>query len=95
VCAFDFGKELAFDFFGEVVRVNLLRRRSDRGWPGFGVRFLDAKPLDRLRIREALRNTPPPLPVMRRVPSTGIAVPRSMPRADAGVWMPPRLPTFF
>ena len=96
VCAFDFGEECAFDFFGEIVRVNLLRRRSDRGLPGFGVRFVDARPLDRIRIREALRNTPPPLPVMRRVPRSGtVSSPPPRPRAFAGSWTPPRLPTFF
>lgn len=96
VCAFDLGKDRAFDFFGEIVRVNLLRRRSDRGRPGFGVRFLDARPLDRIRIREALRNTPPPLPVMRRVPRSGtILAPPPRPRSFAGLWTPPRLPTFF
>ena len=96
VCAFRLGEGRGFDFFGEVVRVNLLRRRSDRGRPGFGVRFLDARPLDRIRIREALRNTPPPLPVMRRVPRSGtIVTPPPRPRSFAGLWTPPRLPTFF
>jgi len=95
ICAFDLGKDRAFDFFGEIVRVNLLRRRSDRGLPGFGVRFLDARPLDRIKIREALRNTPPPLPRMRRVPRSGTMPSPSPPRAFAGLWTPPRLPTFF
>jgi len=97
VCAFDLGPGCAFDFFGEIVRVNLLRRRSDRGRPGFGVRFLDARPLDRIKIREMLRNTPPPLPVMRRVPRSGTAPkPPPLPRFfGSGLYVPPRLPTFF
>jgi hypothetical protein len=95
VCAFDLGRECSFDFFGEIVRVNLLRRRSDRGRPGFGVRFLDARPLDRIKIREVLRNTPPPLPMMRRVPRSGTA-PSPPPRfCGSGLYIPPRLPTFF
>lgn len=49
--------------FGEVVRVCLPRRRSDRFSPGMGVRFLDISPLERLFVRDALRGVPPPLPV--------------------------------
>ena len=53
-------------FFGEVTRVNWFRRIVDRGRPGFGVRFMDAAPLDRLRIRRILRGVPPPIPTRRR-----------------------------
>jgi hypothetical protein len=97
LCAFNLGPGHAFDFFGQIVRVNLLRRRSDRGRPGFGVRFLDARPLDRIKIREALRNTPPPLPMMRRVPRSGtFHSPPPLSRfGDSGLYVPPRLPTFF
>lgn len=51
-----------FCFFGEVTRINLNRRKSDGGKPGFGIEFLDCTPLDRLAIREALRGVPPPVP---------------------------------
>jgi len=83
VCSFDLGAGCAFDFFAEVVRVNLMRRRADEClWPGFGVRFLDAKPLDRLRIRDALRNAPP-LPLMRKPPRTSGLIAQS--RADGSI----------
>lgn len=74
VCAFDFGPERRFDFFAEVIRLNMHRRRADRGWPGFGLRFLDAKPLDRLRIRDALRNLPPRPFVVRPHRNDGMIV---------------------
>ena len=64
VCSFDLNSP--YCFFGEVSRVNLLRRTSDTGAPGFGIRFMDASPLDRLSMREALRGLPPPLPSKRR-----------------------------
>lgn len=81
VCSFDLGGQLCFDFFGEVVRVNLLRRKSDISFPGFGVRFMDANAMDRLRIRQALRGTPPPVPQMRKLPRKGrIVVPPPAPR---------------
>ena len=67
VCSFDISKGLrACCFFGEVTRVNMLRRKVDTGWPGFGIKFLDAAPFDRLRIRQALRGLPPPVPTSRR-----------------------------
>lgn len=66
VCSFELNWGGGYCFFGEVVRVNLLRRRTDLGWPGFGVRFLDARPIDRLRIRSALRGCPPPVPRTKR-----------------------------
>jgi hypothetical protein len=59
VCSFDLGQNRQFEFFGEVARVNLLRRASDLGYPGFGVRFLDASPFERLVIRSLLRDRPP------------------------------------
>ncbi len=81
VCSFDLGNQLQFDFFGEVVRVNLKRRRSDITSPGFGVRFMDASAMDRLKIRYALKGTPPPIPEMRRLPSKGrIVVPPPLPK---------------
>ena len=53
-------------FFGRVVRV-LWEIRDDELVPsGFAVRFLDAGPLDRLRIREALRGIPPRIPAAAR-----------------------------
>lgn len=67
VCSFDVSKTGApYCFFGEITRVNLLRRKVDRGRPGFGIRFLDAAPLDRLQIRRSLRYLPPPIPNLRR-----------------------------
>lgn len=53
-------------FFGEVSRINWYRRKADKGRPGFGVKFIDTTPMDRLRIREALASLPPPLPMGRR-----------------------------
>jgi hypothetical protein len=53
-------------FFAEVIRV-LWEYRDDELVPsGFAVRFLDAGPLDRLRIREALRGIPPRVPAASR-----------------------------
>jgi hypothetical protein len=48
--------------FGEVARVAFHRRRQDVGPSGFGIRFTDTKPMQRVRIRERLRGVPPPLP---------------------------------
>ena len=64
ICSFDLDRN--FCFFGEVNRVNLMRRRRDSGRPGFGVSFLDAGPLSRMAIRNALRGLPPPVPKRRR-----------------------------
>jgi hypothetical protein len=55
-------------FFGEIIRINMLRRKNDRGWPGFGIKFLDISPLERLTIRHALRGLPPPIPGWKRPP---------------------------
>lgn len=55
-----------FDLFGEVNRINWHRRKSDRGYPGFGVHFGSIRPMDRLRIRSAIRGLPPPLPSRKR-----------------------------
>jgi hypothetical protein len=70
VCSFSLSDMLCrikeYCFFGEVTRVNLLRRSTDKGRPGFGVRFLDAAPLDRLRIRSILFGLPPPLSSPRK-----------------------------
>lgn len=81
VCSFDLGDRMTFDFFGEVVRVNLMRRKSDVAFPGFGVRFMDANAMDRLRIRRALKGTPPPVPKMRKLPRKGrLIVPPPAPK---------------
>ncbi len=66
VCSFDLGGGKKFCFFGEVSRVNLLRRKTDMDWPGFGINFLDAKPFERLKIRHSLRGLPPPVPTPKR-----------------------------
>jgi len=63
VVAFSFDRvQKEFCFFAEVARVSLNRRTSDLGMCGMGLRFLDAKPFERLTIRDALRSVPPPLP---------------------------------
>ncbi len=63
VCSFKMGPDKPeYCFFGEVTRVNLHRRKTDRGRAGFGVRFLDATPMERLNIREALIGRPPVIP---------------------------------
>ncbi|MBN2344639.1 MAG: PilZ domain-containing protein [Deltaproteobacteria bacterium] len=67
VCSFSTDGNTQYDFFGQVVRTNLMRRTEDRGEAGFGVEFLDSKPMERIQIREHLRGTPPPVPIMRKV----------------------------
>ena len=74
VCSFNLGNDLEFDFFGEIVRVNMMRRKVDWGAPGFGIRFMDAGPKDRIKIRDVLRGTPPPIPTMRKVPQNGARI---------------------
>ncbi len=66
VCSFKLGQSSDYCFFGEVSRVNLFRRKTDMGWPGFGINFLDASPFDRIKIRHALRGLPPPVPTGKR-----------------------------
>jgi hypothetical protein len=67
VCCFSLGeKPREYLFFGEVTRVNLGRRRGDEGPIGFGVRFLDATPFERLLIRSELQGVPPPTPTRPR-----------------------------
>lgn len=69
VCSFRLKEnEPEYCFFAEVTRVNLLRRESDFGLPGFGVEFVDASPADRLGIRSTLRGLPPPAPGVWRDP---------------------------
>jgi hypothetical protein len=57
-------KEL--DLFGRVVRVDMPRRKEDRGQPGMGIEFLDIGPRERLAIRSSLRMIPPPVPLHLR-----------------------------
>jgi hypothetical protein len=71
VCSFRLDASKTFDFFARVERVNLLRRDGEIEGAGFGVRFLDATPIDRLSIRDRLKKTPPPLPFLRRPPRAG------------------------
>ena len=67
VCSFDLNQgDRELCFFGEVSRINWLRRKTDSGRPGFGVRFMDTTPYCRLKIRDALRGLPPPMPVQMR-----------------------------
>ena len=64
ICSFKLHKE--HYVYGKVLRANMMRRRTDRGRPGFGVEFLYTTPITRLRIRESLRGLPPPIPARRR-----------------------------
>lgn len=64
ICTFKLHKE--HFVYGKVLRQNPMRRRTDRGRPGFGVEFMYTTPLTRLRIREALRGLPPPIPAKKR-----------------------------
>lgn len=66
ICSFGLDPGRTFELFAEVARVNPLRRSTDTAHPGFGLRFLDAGPWDRLHIRRALAGIPPTLPI--RVP---------------------------
>jgi Tfp pilus assembly protein PilZ len=63
VCSFSIpGARRELELFGKVVRVEMPRRRADRGRTGMGIRFLGVSAKDRLLIRSSLRGTPPPLP---------------------------------
>ena len=64
ICSFKLHKD--HFVYGKVSRINRMRRETDRGRPGFGVEFLYTTPLTRLRIREALRGLPPPVPSKKR-----------------------------
>ena len=67
VCSFSLtGKADEYCFFGEVVRVDPKRRAADRGPRGFSVRFIDATPRERMKLRRLLRNQPPSLPAPKR-----------------------------
>jgi len=90
VCSFDLGLGRPFDLFGEVVRVNMMRRRTDVGPPGFAVRFLDAGPRERLSIRRALLGLPPPLPGHRRAGLAPALASAPTPTADGRLIAPAR-----
>jgi Tfp pilus assembly protein PilZ len=66
VCAFDLDGESPMCFFGVVSRINQGRRACDRGPRGFGVRFLDARPMERLKIRRSIKALAPTIPAARR-----------------------------
>ena len=51
---------------GEVVRVDMRRRRSDARPPGLGLRFTDIEARDQDRLYRVLRGLPPPLPPKAR-----------------------------
>jgi hypothetical protein len=51
-----------WSFFGEVARVSSWRRRTDPFRRGMGVRFVGTRAWERLRLRDRLRGTPPPVP---------------------------------
>jgi hypothetical protein len=63
--------------FGEVVRVNLSRRRADRPDAGMAVRFTEIDPVAREEMALLLRGLPPPLPQRKLAP----AVDRELPNA--------------
>ena len=63
VCSFRLpGTSRDFDLFGKVTRVEMPRRKGDRGRTGMGVSFRGASAMERLLIRSALRRVPPPVP---------------------------------
>jgi hypothetical protein len=64
ICSFRLFKE--HFVYGRVSRMNRMRRATDRGKPGFGVEFMYTTPITRIRIREALRGLPPPIPSYKR-----------------------------
>ena len=66
VCAFDLDGESPLCFFGEVSRVNRGRRACDQGPKGFGIRFLDTTPMERIKIRHSLRSLAPTIPAPKR-----------------------------
>jgi hypothetical protein len=70
ICSFELSR--GYHLTGKVSRVNHLRRRSDRGRPGFGVAFTYTRPLTRISLRSDLRGLPPPIPARRA----------------AGIWLP-------
>lgn len=56
--------------FGEVVRVSLPRRRSNRHAAGMGVRFSEIDPVAGAEMELLLRGLPPPLPRQRALEPT-------------------------
>ena len=74
VCSFDLDGETPYCFFGEVSRINQGRRACDRGPTGFGIRFIDPTPMERLKLRHSLRGLVPTLPA----PSRDNALTRAM-----------------
>lgn len=66
-CTLDLGLARPFEAFAEVVRANMMRRRADVGYPGFGLDFLGLKPLVRLKIRNLLSGLPAVVPSIPRI----------------------------
>ncbi len=64
VCSFELDKQ--YCFFGQVKRVNLLRRKSDTEIAGFGIKFVDASVYEQQSIFDSLKGLPPPVPAKRR-----------------------------
>jgi hypothetical protein len=58
----DCPQRIPFHVVGRVVRVSLLRRRSDRGRAGMGVSFCELRPDQVQRLSRALHGMPPPMP---------------------------------
>jgi hypothetical protein len=77
----DCPQRIPFHALGRIVRVSLLRRRSDTGRAGMGVSFVDLRPDQLQRLTRALHGMPPPLP-RRRDPFERIARLASFSLAD-------------
>ena len=63
VCSFSLSRH--YQVWGRVSRINPVRRRTDAGWPGYGVEFFHVRPLTRINLRSDLRGLPPPIPTRR------------------------------
>jgi hypothetical protein len=73
--------------FGEVVRVSLLRRRSDRNAAGMAVRFEQIDPVASQEMTLLLRGLPPPLPRLRPLaPAIDPEAPHAL-VLDDGSWL--------
>ena len=67
VCGFSLsGTPREYCFLAEVCRINRGRRINDFGPIGFGVRFLDSAPLERIDIRRTLLRLDEPVQTSRR-----------------------------
>jgi hypothetical protein len=66
-CSFGLaGNADEYCFMSRVNRINWHRRRTDCLRPGFGIEFMDTRPLERLRLRATIRGLPMPAPSKMR-----------------------------